>query len=174
MAGIEAIATTYVEDPVPSVTFSSIPQTYEHLQIRVSGGFDSSGNGGHQIYIRFNGNTNTHYSDSMITAYGSNHNADRYGGSFNYIYGGGRITGPLVRRPEFGVTLTDIVDYTNTSKKKMMMSISGNAPGYDGGSLLRFGGAFLDNTAAITTILLYPPSGNFVRGTSISLYGVND
>jgi len=32
----------------------------------------------------------------------------------------------------------------------------------------------LDNTAAITTILLYPPGGDFVRGTSISLYGVND
>jgi hypothetical protein len=175
MAGIEAIKTTYVENPVSSVTFSSIPQAYEHLQIRVSGGFDSSGNGGHQVFMRFNGNTNTHYSDSMITAYsGANHNADRYGGSFSYVYGAGRITGPLVRRPEFGVSLIDIVDYTNPYKKKMMMSIHGNAPGYDGSSIMRLGGAFLDNTAAITTVLLYPPSGNFVRGTSISLYGVND
>ena len=174
MAGIEAIKTTYVENPVSSVTFSSIPQTYEHLQIRVSGGFDSSGNGGHQVYIRFNGVTASHYSSSMITAYSnSGHNADRYAAQA-YIYGGGRITGPLVRRPEFGVTLIDIVDYTNPYKKKMMMNTTGNAPGYDGSSLIRFGGAFLDNTAAITTVLLYPPSGNFVRGTCISLYGVND
>jgi hypothetical protein len=174
MAAIEAIATTYVENPVPSVTFSSIPQTYENLQIRVSGGFDASGNGGHQVYLRFNGITATHYSSSRIYAYnGTNHNADRYSGQ-DYVYAGGRITGALVRRPEFGVTLIDITDYTNPYKKKMMMQTSGNAPGYDGGSLMQFGASFVDNTAALTTILLYPPSGNFVRGTSISLYGVND
>jgi hypothetical protein len=173
MAGIEAIATTCVEDPVSSVTFSSIPQTYEHLQIRVSGGFDSSGNGGHQLYIRFNGNTASHYDSSYFSAYGSSHNADRYSGQ-SYVYVGGRISGPLVRRPEFGVTLIDIVDYTNPYKKRTMTSMSGLGQGYDGGSLVRFGGAVLGNSAALTSVLLYPPSGNFVRGTSLSLYGVND
>ena len=177
MAGIEAIKTTYVEDPVSSVTFSSIPQTYEHLQIRMSGGFDDSGNGGHQVYVRFNGITGGQYSSTMFTAYsGTNFNGDRYTG-FTYVYGAGGIMGPLARRPEFGVSLMDIVDYTNPFKRQMMMSIQGYAPGYDGGSLMRMGGGFVDSNAglaALTTILLYPPGGNFVRGTSISLYGVND
>ena len=36
MAIIEAIATTYLEADAASVTFSSIPATYEHLQLRMT------------------------------------------------------------------------------------------------------------------------------------------
>ena len=42
MAVIEAIATTYLEADAASVTFSSIPATYEHLQLRFNSRSDAA------------------------------------------------------------------------------------------------------------------------------------
>ena len=182
MAGIEAIATTYVEDPVGSVTFSSIPQTYEHLQIRVSARSDNNGGGGHQVYVRFNGVQTTHYSSSRFYSYtweGSySHSADRYAGQ-SYVYAGGRIPEGNMDNVDFGMTIMEIIDYTNPYKRSGLVQYSGVVPGYnngagDSGSHVQFGGAFLDFNTAVTSVQLYPPSDNWSRGTCMSLYGMND
>ena len=54
MAIMEAIATQYLEADVASVTFSGIPATYEHLQVRASSaaaGYST----GQAYYIELNG-----------------------------------------------------------------------------------------------------------------------
>ena len=172
MAVIEAIQTTYLEADAASVTFSSLG-SYEHLQIRVSGRHNGSMGGGASIYIRFNGDTGSNYSTHSMQAYnGSNPGADAYTGQA-FVYAGGRITGPLTPDAEnYGTSVIDILDYRNGSKNTTMQQMSGVVDDYQGGSYIWFSSSLWDNTAAVTSILLYPPSDSFKRGTEMTLYGL--
>jgi hypothetical protein len=173
MAVIEAIATTYLEAAAASVTFSSLG-SYEHLQIRVSGRDNYAGSGGNTIYIRFNGDTGSNYSTHSMQAYnGSNVAADAYTGQA-YVYAGGRITGPLTpSSANYGTSVIDILDYRNANKNTTMQQMSGVVDDYEGNSYVWFSSSLWDNTAAVTSILLYPPSDDFERGTEMTLYGLN-
>ena len=173
MAVIEAIATTYLEADAASVTFSSLG-SYEHLQIRVSGRHNNAGGGGASIYIRFNGDTGSNYSTHTMQAYnGTNVAADAYTGQA-FVYAGGRITGPLTpSASNYGTSVIDILDYRNGSKNTTMHQKSGVVDDYQGNSYLWFSSSLWDNTAAVTSILLYTPSGSFLRGTEITVYGLN-
>jgi hypothetical protein len=174
MAVIEAIATTYLEADAASVTFSSLG-SYEHLQIRVSGRHNNSGGGGSSIYIRFNGDTGSNYSTHTIQAYNStNTAADAYTGQA-FVYAGGRITGPLTpSSANYGTSVIDILDYRNGSKNTTMHQMSAVLDDYESGSYVWFSSALWDNTAAVTSILLYPPSGSFLRSTEMTLYGIQE
>ena len=173
MAVIEAIATTYLEADAASVTFSSLG-SYEHLQIRVSGRHNNAGGGGSSIYIRFNGDTGSNYSTHSMQAYNSaNTGADAYTGQA-YVYAGGRITGPLTpSASNYGASVIDVLDYRNANKNTTMQQMSGVVDDYQGNSYLWLSSSLWDNTAAVTSILLYPPSGSFNRGTEMTLYGLN-
>ena len=172
MAVIEAIATTYLEAAAASVTFSSLG-SYEHLQIRVSGRHNGSGGGGASIYIRFNGDTGSNYTTHTMYAYnGSNISVNKYTGQA-YVYAGGRITGVLTpSSANYGTSVIDILDYRNANKNTTMHQMSAVLDDYEGGSLLQFGSALWDDTAAVTSILLYPPSDDFERGTEMTLFGL--
>ena len=172
MAIIEAIESHYLEVDTASVTFSSLG-SYEHLQIRVSGRHNSAGSGSRTIYIRFNGDTGSNYSSHTMNAYnGSNTNADKYTGQ-SYVYQGGRLTGPLTpSAANYGASVIDVLDYQNANKNTTLQQTSGVVADYSGNSLLWFGSSLWDNTAAVTSILVYPEAGSFVRGTTISLYGI--
>jgi len=173
MAVIEAIATTYLEADAASVTFSSLG-SYEHLQIRVSGRHNNAGGGGGSIYIRFNGDTGSNYSTHSMQAYnGANTGANAYTGQA-YVYAGGRITGPLTpSASNYGTSVIDVLDYRNANKNTTMHQKSGVVDDYQGNSFLWFSSSLWDSTAAVTSILLYPPSGSFNRGTEMTLYGLN-
>ena len=173
MAVIEAIATTYLEADAASVTFSSLG-SYEHLQIRVSGRHNNASGAGASIYIRFNGDTGSNYSTHSMQAYnGANTGADAYTGQA-YVYAGGRITGPLTpSAANYGTSVIDVLDYRNGSKNTTMQQMSGVVDDYSGNSFLWFSSSLWDSTAAVTSILLYPPSGSFLRGTEMTLYGLN-
>jgi hypothetical protein len=175
MAVIEALATSYLEADAASVTFSVIPATYEHLQIRVSGRHAHSGSGGRNINLRFNGDTGANYSTHYMYAYnGNNKAANKYAGQ-TYVYGGGRLTGPYTpSRSNFAATTIDILDYANANKNTTMTQTYGIVDDYQNGFQLGTGSALWVDTAAITSILLYPDGGSdFVRGTEITLYGLN-
>ena len=173
MAVIEAIETVYMEQDAASVPFSSLG-SYEHLQIRVSGRQTASGSGGSSLYIRFNGDTGSNYSTQTIQAYnGANTGADPYAGQA-FIYAGGRITGQILTPGpyNYGTSVIDILDYRNANKNTTIQQMSGVVDDYQGDSFLWFSSSLWDNTDALTSILLYPPSGSLVRGTEMTLYGL--
>ena len=173
MAVIEAIETVYLTSAAASVTFSSLG-SYEHLQIRASGRHDNPGGGGSNIRIRFNGDTGSNYSFADFASYnGNNSNADAYTGQA-FVYGGGRLTGPLTPDAEnFATSIIDILDYRNANKNTTMLQMSGSVDDYSGASFIWHGTGLWDNTAAVTSILLYPQAGDFVEHTSMTLYGLN-
>lgn len=159
----ESIATSTVgAGGSPYVTFSSIPQTYTHLQIRAFHQSTASA----ESYMQFNADTAANYKIHYMYGAGSGTPVSGVGSatnnaSFNYSGGTGSI---------FGASVTDILDYTNTSKYKVTRSIGG----YDanGSGLEIMYSSLWMNTAAITSIKLYQASGNFAQYSHFALYGV--
>jgi hypothetical protein len=70
----------------------------------------------------------------------------------------------------FGVGVASILDYTNTNKYKTSRILCGYDANGSGFSLLYSG--LWQNTAAITSITMFPNSGNFEQYSSFALYGV--
>ena len=60
----ELIETQVLGSDVYSITFSSVPQTYKHLQIRLTARCTASGSTGDWLSIRFNGDSSGNYGGS--------------------------------------------------------------------------------------------------------------
>lgn len=164
----ESIQTYNLTTATASVTFSSIPATYSHLQIRALGRTDRavsmSGLG-----MRFNGDTATNYSDHNVTGDGATATAGA-DVSASYIFLA-RYPGASATASMFGVGVIDILDYANTNKYKTTRNLSGTDLNGSGQVHLQSGN--WRSTSAITSIQLYPDiSGNLVQYSSFALYGI--
>ncbi len=165
----DSIATTTVgAGGVSSITFSSIPQGYTHLQVRaISRNTSNTQN----VYLRFNGDTSSanytlhqlYVNASSPQAYGTGTGV--LAGSYLFYSAGSSESANV-----FGAAVIDILDYTNTNKNKTSKGLSG----YDNNGS---GAAFLSsslwlNTAAITSITLVPQSPNIGEYSQFALYGI--
>ena len=168
----ESIATV-TPNGVTAVTFSSIPTTYQHLQIRVIGRTTTAATE-ENYYVRFN---------SVSTGYG---HFDLWGNSVNTTPEAANdkdvndsniilhraATGAGTTSGVFGYSIIDIDDYNSTTKNKNLRHFGGNIrPADTQGSIWLTGGLFT-STAAITNISITLASGNFVNGSSVCLYGI--
>lgn len=152
-----------------SVTFSSIPSTYKNLQIRFSAITSSAteisgtmtGSGDYVSHELFG------YYAAGSDRVGTNANTGQT--KFNYIYGGGAQT--VTTYPTVGII--DIIDYTNTSKNKVIRSMVGsnNNTSNQGGIELS-SGFNTASTAATTSITLQVNTGSFSTGSTFALYGM--
>jgi len=170
MAVIEAIATTYLEADAQPVTFSGIPSTYEHLQLRISS-HDSYGASYDVLYGRFNEDSATNYSSHKMEGYSSSTNA---GGNTGQTYAWlGAVEGSYgaTLATTYGGLIVDIFDYANTNKNTTTMSFSGVVDPRPT-NVAYFSSSLWDNTAAVNRIDLWGYAG-FVRGTTFTLYGLN-
>ena len=161
----ESIATTTVGGGgSSSVTFSSIPATYTHLQIRGIGSLS----GDNESRIQVNGDTGSNYAWHQLLANyaGSGSVSASAGTSVTFIKG-------AVSYDQFSPFVFDIVDYKDTNKYKTIRTLSGtnnNSAGTN--SYVRFSSGLWMNTAAITSITIFPASGNFAQYSSFALYGI--
>jgi hypothetical protein len=163
----DSIATTTVgAGGASSVTFSSIPSTYTHLQIRAIGKDSTTGTG--DLRWNFNGDTAANYSFHWLTGDGSTASAGGFGGTSygnvnNWASGSGQTN-------QFSVTVIDILDYANTNKFKTGRALSGRDN--NGSGVVDFASMSWRNTAAITSINLYLTTGNLAQYSQFALYGV--
>ena len=165
----ESIATTTVgSGGAASVTFSGIPSTYTHLQVRclirssVAGSEDS-------VVMRFNGDSASNYSYHFLFGNGSSANASATtSASFIYPYA---VPGATFLSNAFGVQVTDILDYANTTKNKTTRTLAGYDDNSTGGRIALTSGAWY-NTSAVTSIAITAGSANIAQFSSISLYGI--
>ena len=174
MAVIEAIATTYLEADAASVTFSSIPQTYEHLQLRVSVRSNAAANSWARLYVQLGDgsvDTGSNYSHHSMMGDTSSTSVNYGSGEVNVDYkqmvdtvGGSPSTG-------YGNIVLDLMDYVNTNKNTTMAGVFGTAS--SDSPVVGFGSGLWDNTAAVDTIKLAPSAGSFSRGSEFTLYGLN-
>jgi hypothetical protein len=164
-SAFDSLGAVLLSSTASSITFSSIPQTYTHLQIRLFGIYTGSVTSG---FISFNGvTTGGLYSYHAMGTDGvtpppgavalTSQNEGKYTG-----YAGTTTAAPTN-------TIIDILDYTNTNKFKTAKTTfcwDANGTGY-----IEFGSTNWRSSNAITSITLRP-GNTFNTNTSAALYGV--
>ena len=171
----ESIATTTVgSGGVASITFSSIPSTYTHLQLR---GFAQTNRGTYaidQINLVINGDSGSNYSWHNVFGDGSNARAEGYANQ-TYIQSADGTIGTGAGS-NFGAVIYDFLDYANTSKYKTVRYLAGTdanglVSGYGGRVGLNSGS--WRNTNAITSLTITPFAGSLLNQySSFALYGI--
>lgn len=163
----ESIATVTVgSGGSSSISFSSIPSTYKHLQIRgIAKGTVASA----ALLTGFNGDTASNYNDHYIEGNGSSVVAGYDATSAIIAYG---TIAPTAATSVFTATVIDILDYANTNKYKTTRALTG----YDsnGSGYMDLNSGLWRSTAAISSITLSPTSGNFAQYTQYALYGIKE
>jgi len=146
------------------VTFSSIPSTYTHLQVR----FMNFGQSSTAQYFRLNGDTGSNYARHLLVGSGSA--AAAYAGSSQTSLW--PISG--INTSSFpAVGIIDILDYKNTNKYKTTRTLGGiDNNGGSGNNGVEFSSGLWMNTNAVTSITFFPLSGNFTQYSQFALYGI--
>lgn len=157
----ESIATLTGDGSSTSLTFTSIPSTYKHLQIRALGR-NTSG------YIRFNSDSGSNYSRHWLRGNGTT--ASATGGASQTEMYGFDLTDNGDGANLYGVGIIDIHDYASTSKYKTLKSVTG-ADKNGSGNIYLFSGLWM-NTAAITSITIYSPANAATTASKFALYGI--
>lgn len=173
----QSIATTTVgAGGSSSITFSSIPATYTHLQIRLLAQTNRATYCRDTLRMGFNSDSATNYADHSI--YGDGANAGASASTTVSVMSIGNIgTSAVLSSLMFGTRVIDVLDYANTSKYKTVRSIGGldmNGTGTGGiGGLVDLNSGLWQSTTAITSITFTPAVGTtFNQYTSFALYGI--
>ena len=142
-----------------SITFSSIPSTYTHLQIRM---FAQTTNGNTDSTISINGNSSVYR--HQLYGNGSSASANATSGDAYIIFTPGNTANT------FGPAIIDILDYTNANKNTTVRAFSGrdlNGSGYVG-----IGSALFTGLGPVTSITLNGFSTSYAQYSSFALYGI--
>jgi hypothetical protein len=169
----ESIASTTVgSGGSATITFSSIPATYTHLQIRAIVRSQRVAPD-ETLRYEFNGDTSSTTSSAhLIQGNGSSVIAAGAANYFNLI--SDFIPASQIGSNIYGVVITDILDYANTNKNKTVRTLFGfdnNGGGYNGH--LQFLSNGWRNTNAITSITIASTtSSTMAEYTQFALYGI--
>jgi len=172
----DSIATVTVGTAVSTITFSSIPSTYTHLQVRFIGRSVTTSGTYDSLLMRFNSDTSTNYSEHAILGNGAAVYADVNNGVGYIIVEPLTSSGAIANN--FGAGNIDIIDYANTNKYKTIKHLSGMDNNNTGGTNFQygynaFGSGSWRSTSAITSITFNTGStSNFAQYTSFALYGI--
>ena len=168
----ESIATVSVgSGGQTTISFTSIPSTYKHLQIRGIARASAADASDHNIVAAFNSDTTyTNYRTHVLDGDGST--ASSGAAQVSGFYASAGLTlGNTSTASAFSATVMDILDYTNTNKNTTTRALNGfdrNGSGY-----VRFASSLWINTAAITRIdLSLRTGGDFVQYSQFALYGI--
>lgn len=165
----DALASVTGNGTFDTVTFTGIPSTYKHLQLRVMAGHSYSGTGLGALYIRFNSDTGNNYSFHRVIGEGSSvsatGSASQSSGNWGWVAYNGN-TNP------YATNVVDVLDYASTSKNKTartLVGVQNNGSGYVG----LYSGAWYNNTNAVNSITITSDAGyNFINYSTFALYGV--
>jgi len=156
-----AIATTTLSSATSSITFSSIPSTYTDLRVVLT---IKSVSNADNLQIRFNSDSATNYSQTLLTGNGTAASSTRYT-SQSVIWD---ATSLSTTQPSF-ITL-DIFSYAGSTYKTALMSSNED---YNGSGFVKASVQLWRSTSAINTILMQMPSTfTFAAGTTATLYGI--
>jgi hypothetical protein len=159
----ESIAT--ISPSSASVSFTSIPSTYQHLQIRYLARVTSAITLG-DVNIRFNNDSGSNYAWHFLRGSGAAVSVSA-GTSTTSIQANDILTGANSASNVFAMGIIDIHDYASTTKNKTARLFTGNDQNGSGYSSLSSG--LWMNTSAINRIDI---TQTFASGSVFSLYGI--
>lgn len=169
----ESIATATPSAGDLSVTFSSIPQTYQSLQIRFRSRSTDPNSGPQDVLlrIRYNGiSTNTYWNHRLMGNGSALASAD--------LTQSGILIGGNPRAAYnaniFGVGIINIEEYTSSSKTKALRAFCGieNNSGSSQSAVSQWSGASTATTALTSITILDASTWGFASGTQFALYGI--
>jgi len=164
----DSIATATGTGSSSTITFSSIPSTYQHLQIRGMG----FGNSGGQLFLRINGDTGSNYTRHRVLGYNSS------------VFASGETSQTSIRvcvddisYASMGtlyptVAIIDIHDYASTAKNKTVRTFGGIDSNSAGNSEIDLTSGLWLSTSAVTSISLVISAGSFTTNSTFALYGI--
>lgn len=160
-ATYEPIATTTLSSAASSIDFTSIGSGYTDLRVVLVGSTVSTT----LINIRFNSDSATNYSGTMLVGSGTAASSERQS-TVN------RIVMPITSET-WGTSIKtfslDIFSYAGSTNKTGLSTFSGDTNG--SGYVVR-GVHLWRNTAAITSVNLIGATANWATGTTATLYGI--
>jgi len=166
----ESIASSALGSDTASVTFSSIPNTYQHLQLRMLVKNDSTTSNVRPVYLRFNSDSGSNYVYHNLVGNGSSASSGNWTG-YSYVELGLTTASSTGLSNNFGVFLVDIHDYASTSKNQTVRTFSGTEQNGSGYSQL-YSGLWLNTNAINSITLLCAGTQKFVTGSTFALYGI--
>ncbi len=154
-----------------TITFSSIPSTYKHLELRLTTRSSINGVSGQ---LRFNNDTGNNYffaEQYVEKTAGANSRANSSSTSLSYF----PVTNSPAANNFFGVSIVQIPNYTNLNWHKAFTSIQGwhdnelNSP--SGYTSFRTGSWYSTSAINLITITV---SGVYAVGSTFALYGITE
>jgi hypothetical protein len=155
-ATYEPIATTTLGSASASVTFSSISGSFTDLILVYATTSTVTDNNG----LRFNSDTGSNYSLTRIFGNGSTAGSNRTTNSTS-------ITSLFTVNGSITNNIIHIMNYSNTTTYKSVLTRNDDASN----SAIAAVGLWR-STSAINSVNIFPLSGNFVSGSTFTLYGI--
>jgi hypothetical protein len=168
----EHIATLNGTGSSSTITFSSIPQTFKHLQVRYVTKDDGNSTVPRPLDVRYNGQLST-YRSHILTGTGSTlYSETTTAMTIGYT--------PVLTGASnaFAAGIFDILDYADTNKTATFRNFSGYTNGSSGDSYpqtisqVAMTSGMRTTTTAITSLTFVTGWGNFVTQARFSLYGI--
>jgi hypothetical protein len=167
------LQTTILNTATSTVTFSGLGSysQYKHLQLRIvsrrpsGGSFLTAGSWG----LQFNGDTGSNYSWHRFAGNGTVVSSDGGGPG---AYGPDNVVHGVPNSPtgSFGASVTDILDFSSTSKFKTIRVLAGVS---DSAELeIDLNSGSWQSLNAITSITIQERWGQFAANSRFSLYGI--
>jgi len=155
----ESIATVTIgSGGASTASFTSIPATYQHLQIRILAKTgDAGAYGSASMTINGGAGEQRHELYGTGAATGSGANASSF-----LAYVGGTA--------QFGVAIVDILDYADANKAKTTRGLGGTDN--NGSGIVALTSGLETTTTAISSLTFTANSGNFAEYSSFALYGI--
>lgn len=157
------IATTTASGSISSITFSSIAGTYTDLVLIVSASLAS---GAENLRIRFNSDTGTNYSNTVLVGSGSGAGSSR---ASNQTYIAADSNGYLTTTNN--IYIMNIQNYSNATTYKTALVRANNAASGASGVDAIVG--LWRSTSAIDSITILNSGGvNFASSSTFTLFGI--
>lgn len=168
-SSFESIATATGDGSSGTITFSSIPQTYKHLQIRFIGKSTQTSGTRRDFKFTFNSLGSPNYSNHQLIGNGSIVET-KANPSWSAIYAESAIidSGPA---STMTAGIIDIHDYASTSKNKTVRMFLGVDTNDSQGAVQLNSGLGI-TTSAISSITISLASNNWTTSTQFALYGI--
>lgn len=167
--GMQTIYSTTLSTVQYTVSFNNIPQTYTDLKIVISGRTDavSTFDGGPSFFM--NGNVSGNLASfTAVKSNGSSTSSQRTTDNAIYI---GEVPAASTTSGIFGAVEIYIPEYTAGKNKQVLIqnaSSVNNATAY-----LNVRAGLFKNPSSVTSIGVYGGSGNWVAGSTFTLYGIS-
>lgn len=169
LSSYESIATATGTGSSGTISFTSIPSSFKHLQIRLMARSDGAATASDHL-IQLNTDTGSNYAYHAL--YGSGSSTGAFGAASTTSGYLGEIPYASATASIMGVTLIDILDYGSTSKYKTIRIFNGDDR--NGAGYVYINSSLWMSTSAVNSVQIKTNSGNFTTASTFALYGIKE